>query len=163
MEDFIKRYDELYEDMATAKDPRKMMTFGDAEKWVFHMVAEKHPELAEKWITKLEAGKWNNYLSRAEAMEITSKLMNQDGSRGAHWNYDTFKAAVESLGGKMHDEPYYNCYALWATACMLWSDHQRSSSEFVPKDHEPKFFYTMAVETLKDADRPKFVREYFDV
>jgi hypothetical protein len=46
MEDLIRKYDELYDDMATAKDPRKMMAFGEAEKWVFHMMAEKHPELA---------------------------------------------------------------------------------------------------------------------
>ena len=162
MEDYIKRYDELYDDMAAAKDPRKMMTFGEAEKWVFHMVADKHPEIAEKWLTKLEAGKWLNYLSKSEAEAIVSRFIGQDGSRGPHWGYETFKAAVESLGGKMHDEPFYNCWALWVTACMLYSDHHRSTSEFVPKDQEPKFFYMMAVEKLKDPDRPKFIREYFE-
>lgn len=35
--------------------------------------------------------------------------------------------------------------------------------EFVPKDQEPKFFYSMALEKLKDVDRPRFVRDYFDV
>jgi hypothetical protein len=163
MSDIIRKYDELYDEMASSKDPRRMMAFGDAEKWVFHMLAEKHPELAEKWLTKLEAGKWNNYLSKSEAEEIVSKLINQDGSHGAHWDYETFKAAVESLGGKMADEPFYNCWALWAVANMLWSDHHKSASEFVPKDMMPKYFYGMAVEKLKDADRPKFVRHYFDV
>lgn len=57
MEELIGRYDELYNDMAMAKDPKKMVVFGDAEKWVFRMLAEKHPELAEKWLAKLEAGK----------------------------------------------------------------------------------------------------------
>lgn len=41
-------------------------------------------------------------------------------------------------------------------------DHHRSTMEFVPKEQEPRFFYTMAVEKLKDTDRPKFVREYFE-
>ena len=163
MEDYIKRYEELYAEMAMARDPKKMMTFGEAEKWVFHMVAEKHPELAEKWLSKLEAGNWNNYLSKSEAIEIATKFVNQDGTRGAHWSYDTFKSAVESLGGKMHDAPYYNCYALWITACMIYSDHQRSISEFVPKEQEPKVYYAMAVEQLKDIDRPKFIREYFEI
>lgn len=163
MEDLIKRYDELYEDMATAKDPKKMMIFGDAEKWMFHAIAEKHPELAEKWLAKLEAGKWNNYLSKAEVDAIVSKLVNQDGTRGPHWNYDTFKGAVESLSGKMYDEPYYNCYALFATANMLYSDHYKSASEYVPKEDMPKYFYMMALEKLKDMDRPKFARKYFDV
>lgn len=161
MEDIIKRYDELYEDMATARDPNKMMAFGDAEKWVFHTLAEIHPELAEKWLTKLEASKWYNYLSRCEAENIAAKLINQDGTKGAHWDYETFKNAVEPLGAKMKDEPFYNCYALWLTAQMLWSDHHKSASEFVPKDLEPRYFYNMAVEKLTDADRPKFIRPYY--
>jgi hypothetical protein len=163
MNDMIKRYHELYDDMAMAKDPKKMMVFGDAEKWVFDMVAEKHPELAEKWLAKLEAGQWNNYLSRGEAERIALSLVNQDGIKGPHWDYETFKAAVESLGGKMTDEPYYNCWALWATANMRYSDNAKSASEFVPKDMMPKYFYNVAVENLKDVDRPRFVRDYFDV
>ena len=161
MEDLIKRYDELYEDMATAKDPSKMMAFGDAEKWVFHALAEKHPELAEKWLAKLEASKWFNYLSKQEAESIAMRLQNQDGTKGAHWDYETFEAAIESLGVKKKEEPFYNCYALWAVMNMLYSDHHKSTSEFVPKDQEPRFFYNMAVEKLKDIDRPRFVRPYF--
>ena len=162
MEDYIKKYDELFEDMASSRDPKKMMVFGDAEKWVFHMVAKKHPDIAEKWISKLEAGKWNNYLSKSEAEDIVSRLVNQDGTRGPHWDYEPFRAAVESIGGKMSDMPFYNCYALWATANMRYSDNYRSASEFVPKDQMPRYFYNVAVETLKDIDRPKFVRDYFE-
>jgi hypothetical protein len=162
MEGLIERYEELYDDMALAKDPKKMVVFGEAERWIFHRVAEKHPELAEKWLSKIEAGSWNNYLSKGEAEQIVASLVNQDGTRGPHWDHDTFKAAVESLGGKLNDEPFYNCWALWAVANMLYSDHHKSASEFVPKDLEPKFFYQMAVEKLKDVDRPRFVREYFD-
>ena len=107
MEDLKRMYDELYDDMATAKDPKKMMVFGEAEKWMFHSLADKHPEIAEMWLTKLEAGKWHNYLSKSEAEQITSKMLNQDGTRGPHWSYETFKNAVESLGAKIKDEPYY--------------------------------------------------------
>lgn len=163
MEDLIKKYDELYDDMATAKDPRKMMAFGDAEKWMFHMLAKEHPDIAEKWLTKLEAAKWHNYLSKTEAEEIASKLVNQDGSRGPHWSHETFKAAVESLGAKTEEEPFYNCWALWIMANALWSDHHKSLMEFVPKEHEPKVYYLMAVEKLKDVDYPKFIRKYYDL
>lgn len=159
----MKKYDELYDEMASSKDPARMMAFGDAEKWVFKQLAVSHPELAEHWLVKLEASKWHNYLSEEEAEEIASKLVNQDGSRGAHWDYETFKGAVESLGGKMKEEPFYNCWALWVVSNMRYSDNYRSASEFVPKDQMPKFFYNVAVETLKDVDRPKFVRGYFGV
>lgn len=163
MDDLIKRYEDLYEDMATAKDPKKMMIFGDAEKWIFHEIAKAHSELAEKWLSKLEAGKWHNYLSKVEAEEIANKLVNQDGSRGPHWPYETFKGAVESLGAKMAEEPYYNCWALWIMANALWSDHHKSLSEFVPKEQEPKVYYSLAVEKLKDVDYPKFIRKYYDL
>ena len=162
MKDLIERYDELYDDMATAKDPKKMMIFGDAEKKMFHSLAHYHPEMAEAWLTKLEAGNWNNYLSKSEAEQIAGKLLNQDGTRGAHWPYETFKEAVESLGGKMVDKPFYNCWALWVTANMRYSDNYKSASEFVPKDMMPKYFYNVAVENLKDIDRPEFIREYFE-
>lgn len=163
MKELIEKYDELYDDMATAKDPRKMMAFGDAERWMFHMLAKEHPEIAEKWLTKLEAAKWHNYLSKTEAEEIAGKLVNQDGSRGPHWSHETFKAAVESLGAKMSDEPYYNCWALWVEANVLWSDIHRSLSKYIPKEQEPAAYYEMAVEKLKDIDRPRFIREYFDL
>lgn len=162
MEEYIKTYNELYDDMATSKDPKKMMVLGDAEKWMFHCLAKKHPELAEMWLTRLEAGKWNNYLSKREADEITSMLVNQDGTKGAHWSYETFKAAVESLGASMSDAPYYNCYALWVEANTIWSDHHKSLSKYIPKEQEPLAYYEMAVEKLKDIDRPKYIREYFE-
>jgi hypothetical protein len=149
--------------MATAKDPRKMMAFGDAEKWMFHMLAKEHPDIAEKWLTKLEAAKWHNYLSKTEAEEIAAKLVNQDGSRGPHWDYETFKGAVESLGGHIKEEPFYNCWALWIMANALWSDHHKALMEFVPKEQEPKVYYLMAVEKLKDVDYPKFIRKYYDL
>lgn len=163
MEELIKKYDELYDEMASSKDPRRMMAFGDTEKWMFHMLAETHPEVAEKWLSKLEASKWHNYLSKGEAMEIATRLVNQDGTHGPHWDYETFKNAVESIGGKMTDEPFYNCWALWITANMRYSDNYKSASEYVPKDQMPKFFYNVAVENLKDIDRPKFIRDYFKV
>jgi hypothetical protein len=140
-----------------------MMAFGDAEKWMFHMLAKEHPEIAEKWLTKLEAGKWHNYLSKTEAEEIAAKLVNQDGSRGPHWSHETFKAAVESLGAKTEEEPFYNCWALWIMANALWSDHHKALMEFVPKEQEPKVYYLMAVEKLKDVDYPKFIRKYYDL
>lgn len=163
MEGIRERYLELYEDMAKSGMPEKMKVFGEAEKWAFGKMLETSPKTAEQWVDKLEAMNWNNYLSKAEADEIVAKFINQDGSRGAHWSYDAFKNAVESLGGKMSEEPFYNCWALWVVANMLYSDHVQSVSLFVPKEDLPKVFYTMAVEKLKDRDRPRFVRHYFGV
>ena len=164
MEQMINKYHDMYEDMVASKDPKKMMVFGEVEKWAFKEMASTVPQKAQQWIDKLEAGLfWNNFLSRTEAEAIVASLVNQDGVRGAHWSYDVFRSAVTSLGGKMSDEPYYNCYALWTVANMLYSDHAKSASEYVRKEDMPKYFYSMAVEKLKDRDRIHFVRDYFKV
>ena len=164
MDEIIKKYDELYDEMASSKDPRRMMAFGDAEKWIFHHIAEAHPELAEKWVTRLEASKWHNYLSEEEAEEIVEALEERDGNtvvKRHEWDYDTFKSAVESLGGAIKDAPYYNCYALWAVMNMLYSDHKDTVAAFIQPHMRVKYYYQTAIDKLKDVDRPRYVREYF--
>ena len=159
----MQRYEELYAKMATSTDIVKMQVFGEAEKWAFGKMSERDPALAQVWLDKLEPVMWNNYLSKAEAEAIVSKFINADGTMGAHWSYDTMRSAVESLGAMMSEEPFYNCWALWATMNMLYSDHAKSVNDFVPKEEQVKFYYAQAIEKLKDADRPHFVREYFEI
>ena len=171
MNEILERYEELYEDMATSSNKDKMLAFGEAEKWGFKRLNELSPKDAQCWLDKLEAMHWKNFLSKQEAEEIASKLINQNGRIGAHWNYETFKAAVEGLGGKVADKPFYNCYALWVTANMIYSDHANSvaedmgypNPEAVPGEKMALSMYRKAVEKLKDIDRPKFIREYFEV
>ena len=171
MEGIKERYLELYDEMAKSGIPDKMKVFGEAAKWAFCRTLELSPKTAEQWVGKLEAMHWNNYLSKAEADEIVAKFINQDNSRGAHWGYEVFKSAVESLGGKTYEAPFYNCYVLWVTANMLYSDHAQSVAEDmghntpsqVPNDKMALSMYKKAVEKLKDKDRPRFVRDYFNV
>ena len=147
--------------MATSGNKDKMLAFGDAERWAFKKMHDMSPKDAQCWLDKLESMNWNNYLSKQEAEEATNKLVNQNGAKGPHWGFETFKNAVESTGGIMSEKPYYNCYALWATANMLYSDHYDSAKKYVPESDMPKYFYASALEKLKDVDRQKFVRWYF--
>lgn len=166
MEDLIKKYDELYEDMAKAKDPRKMMVFGDAEKWMFHSLAEKHPEIAEKWLERLEVGRWNNYLTEDEAEDIVESLEERQGDMVIHrheWDYNVLKNAVESMGGNLSEAPFFNCWALWATMNMLYSDHAGTVNMFIQPNMRVKFYYHLALDKLKDVDRPHFIRKYFSL
>lgn len=165
----IERYEELYLKMVTSKDPKNMKIFGESEKWVFAEVAKAHPELAASWLSHLEAVCWDNYLSDKEAMNIGKRLTNQDGTKGFHWNHDVFTKAVDSLGGKVEDKPYYNSYALCVTANMIYSDHAKSIAEDMgfkdPKEVSNEKMalscYKKAVEKLKDVDAGFRVRKYF--
>lgn len=163
MNEMIKDFDELYEDIVSSNDTERMEDLGGAYKWLFGMVAERQPEIAEKVISMLESSKWNNYVSKIEAKDIVAKLKNQNGTTGPHWDYDTMKGAVEGLGKPLEEFPFYNTCSLWVTMNMLYSDHANSAGMYVPKEDFPKFFYMMALEKLKDPDKPKFIRKYFNI
>lgn len=168
-EELIEQYDELYHKMKASRDVNNMMIFGKAEKWVFHEVAGAHPELAEKWLSHLQSVIWHNYLSEGEAKNIAKRITNQDGSKGFHWDYPTFTSAVKSLGGIVENKPFYNSYALWVVANMVFSDHAKSVSEDmgfktpseVPNEKMALSMYKKAVEYLEDPDRGFNVRDYF--
>lgn len=168
-EEMIDRYHDLYEKMVASKDPKNMKIFGETEKYMFKAVAAAHPDLAENWLSHLEAVCWDNYLSEHEAMNIGKRIVNQDGMKGFHWSYDTFEKTVESLGGVCEDKPHYNSYALWVTANMIYSDHARSIAEDmghklpadVPNEKMAFSCYRKAIENLKDVDSEFHVRRYF--
>ncbi len=168
-EELINRYEELLKEMVESKDQNKMNVFLDAEKWVFKDMASKNPELADSWLSHLEASNWKNYLSEREMLNISKRTANQDGSKGFHWNFETLKKAIVELGEKMEEYPYYNQYALATVMNIVYSDHAYSIAldlDFkTPKDTPNGTMamscYRKAVEKLKDIDNPYFVRKYF--
>lgn len=169
-EELIDKYDCLYDKMKHSKDVNHMKVFGKSEKYMFHELAKVHPDMAEKWVSHLEAGmEWHNYLSQNEAMNIGKRITNQDGTKGFHWNHDVFTGAVKSLGGVVEHKPYYNSYALCVTANVIYSDHAKSIAEDlgfksvaeVPNERMALSCYKKAVEMLEDVDEGFKVRDYF--
>lgn len=168
-EQLIERYDELYDKMKHSQDVKNMKIFGKAEKYMFHELAGAHPDMAERWLSHLEAVCWMNYLSQGEAMNIGKRIENQDGTNGFHWNHEVFTNAVKSLGGVVENKPYYNSYALCVTANMIYSDHAKSIAEDmgcksaaeVPNEKMALSCYKKAVECLEDKDEGFKVRDYF--
>ena len=168
-EQLIARYNELYEKMKSSRNVKYMQIFGEAEKYMFGELAGTHQEVAERWLSHLEPVCWHNYLSDKEALNIGRTIENQDGSKGFHWDYNVFTNAVKQLGGIIEEKPYYNSYALWATANMIYSDHARSIAEdmgyenpmSVPNEKMALSCYKKALEKLKDVDNEDFVRDYF--
>ena len=165
----IERYDELYGVMKSSRDVEKMKIFGEAEKEMFRQLAASNHTMAEIWLTKLEAVCWDNYLTEKEARNIGRHIVNQDGTKEFHWPYDVFTKAVTQLGGTVEEKPYYNSYALWVTANMIYSDHARSVAEDmgykspmeVPNERMALSMYKKAVEKLKDPDKGFHIRKYF--
>ena len=168
-EELIDRYESLYRKAVSSKDVKRMKALGESERWAFSEMARVHPDMAEAWLSQLEGMEWDNYLSEKEAMNIGKRITNQDGSKGFHWNRETFNKAVESLGGKLDEKPSYNGLALLVTANMIYSDHAKSIAEDMgyktaqeaPNEKMALSCYKKAVELLKDPDKGFDIRRYF--
>lgn len=168
-DEMIDRYHHLYDKMKENKDPKNMKIFGEAEKWVFKQVVALHPDIAENWLSHLEAICLDNYLSETEGNNISKRTVNQDGSKGFHWTHDAFMKLVNGFDGECNKEPQYNCCALWVTANNIYSDHAKSIAEDmgykslseVPDERIARSFYNKAIERLTDADGGYNIRKYF--
>lgn len=158
---YQEKYDELYAIMANSGDPAKMHIFGEAEKWAFEQMNRTNPDMAKKWLDRIEAVKWDNYLCEASAMAIVSKFVNQDGTQGAKWNYQQVMDAVRAAGGNESEQPYYNSWALFVVMNWIASNSWKTLSKLTTEDKMPGVIYSLALDYLKDPDEPHFIQRYW--
>lgn len=158
---YQEKYDELYAIMANSGDPAKMHIFGEAEKWAFEQMNRTNPDMAKKWLDRIEAVKWDNYLCEASAMAIVSKFRNQDGTQGAKWNYQQVMDAVRAAGGNESEQPYYNSWALFVVMNWIASNSWKTLSTLTTEDKMPGVVYALALDYLKDPDEPHFIQRYW--
>ena len=168
-EQMMNEYEMYSHKIIKSKDQKHMEVLGEVCEWLFKQATVKMPDVAESALSHLAATDWVNYLSEAEAKNIGMRLINQDGTKGFHWNHDVFTKAVESLGGVVEEKPFYNSYSLCVTANMIYSDHAKSIAEDmgykdpkeVPNEKMALSCYRKAVEMLKDIDGGFQIRKYF--
>lgn len=158
---YQEKYDELYAIMANSGDPAKMHIFGEAEKWAFEQMNRTNPDMAKKWLDRIEAVKWDNYLCEASAMAIVSKFVNQDGTMGAKWNYQQVMDAVRAAGGNESEQPYYNSWALFVVMNWIASNSWKTLSTLTTEDKMPGVVYLLALDYLKDPDEQHFIQRYW--
>lgn len=168
-EQMMDEYEMYSQKIVKSKDVKHMEMLADVCECLFSQAATKMPDVAESALSHLAATEWDNYLSETEAKNISIRTVNQDGTKGFHWNHDVFTKAVESLGGKVEEKPYYNSYALCVTANNIYADHAKSIAEDmgykspseVPNEKMALSCYRKACELLKDIDGGFQVRKYF--
>ena len=155
-QEIIEKYQSLKEYMIESRDPDNMMLFGDVMDNLIERLAKNDTAFAEREVEKLEAMKWEQYLTKSEAEDIITHM-----DPPAPWNYATWSQALENANLDREDDGVYNEYALWVVMNGIMSDHKESLTEFIPSDQLLKFVYTQAVETLTDKDGKFDVREYY--
>lgn len=106
--------------------------------------------------------RFQNYLSEEEFEEITSKFVNFDGSRGAHWDdADAAFRALSSLDIEYEKTGEYNKWAFLAVLNMIWSDEWGVLRNYATSEQEVRVCAELAASRLEDRDHVFSVRRYF--
>ena len=142
-QEMTDKYLGLYEYMAQSKKPENMMAFGKVMTAMMDDMIHNSPSKAEEYINRLEAIKWNNYLTPKEAEQMVAEM-----NPAAPWSREQWKQAMEQHGYPLEKWPCYNRCALWATMNMLMSDSSQSMAKYVENGNLFKLVYDLAVDKL---------------
>lgn len=153
-----EKYYSAYEYMKNSKDTKNMMVFGRVMTTMVNDMIDSNPSKAEEYICKLEAIKWENYLTEREAEAIVLKMNPQ-----RPWTRDQWRVTMEQHGYVLEEEPYYNRCALYVTMSMIYSDDIESLKHFTNGIDMFEFIHALALNRLKDKDKVFDVRKYFGV
>ncbi len=156
-------HEKMYYQLVESGKPEKMQLLGSVFLWLMDRTRQSNPSIYNEAVEKMNAANWCNYLTEKEASCIVAGLEHQDGSKGAKWSLTQVLNAVEKIGGAVECAPYYNQYALYVAINMIYSDFAKTLAEYIDADKMFEVVYRLAVAKLKDADRPRFIRKYFDV
>ncbi len=130
---------------------------------LYNMDTRKSVEFMECFEGNLE---YNNYVSKDEALRITSSFVNYNGTKGAYFGSpEEMINIIEDMDKEVDLPPYYNEYALYVTMNMYASDQGHVIRKWVGDD-KSKFIeacFDLASNQLKDVDRPAWIHEYFKV
>jgi len=158
------RYTGLYDYMAASRDPENMKLFGRVMTEIMGWLIANKPDVAEEMIDKLEAIKWQQYLTPKEAQAIVDKMQ-----PAAPWSREVWNKAMQSLGIPTEEAPCYNTCALWCEMNKQYSDHAQTLADKVwkqplssiPVEDLVPAIHAFALDVLKDKDGVYNIRAYF--
>lgn len=153
-----EKYLAQYEYMANSRDTKNMKVFGRVMTTMIEDMIQNSPSKAEEYINKLEAVKWKNYLTTAEADKIVTQMEPK-----APWSSEQWRQSMERQGLPMEEWPIYNKCALYTTMNMIMSDSSETLENFVQGDKMFKVVHELALDKLKDKDGKFEIRRYFEV
>lgn len=165
MENLKQRYTDAYDFMARSSDTDNMMLFGKVLTEMMDWMIVNKPVYAMELIEKLESVRWKNYLTQKEADAIVEKMEPQPSISKNEW-----VRMMSKMEFDLFEEPYYNCWALYATMMMKDSDCRTSIAKLMgkaPGEIAPEEMieatHLLAIDVLKDKDGRFDVRKYFEV
>lgn len=158
-EEIMKKYDHLYEKMATSNNIENMKLFGKVGREAMVQLAKHAPEKAQELVEELCAINWDNYLTEREAEKIVSNMVPQ-----RPWPKEQWRVVMEQHGYKLEEEPYYNKCALYVTMSMIYSDSHDTIERYMNPDADAfEIIHSLAIDKLKDKDGVFSIRSYFSL
>lgn len=91
-------------------------------------------------------------LSKSDMHEWKRRMINADGSKGAHYEMQQIMSAAEKLGIKFHE---YDEKEFCITVNMMYSDYCAVVNKHIPHEKALMFYAEMAKAYLEDEDGPE--------
>lgn len=133
-------YKEIVEKLSDKATKADMEELTDITDKFIEEVRKSHPEDVNKLLMKIDL-MLNPMFSRETAEYAVSKMKNEDGTEGGHWDYDTTTSVMKSKGYDFNPCDWY--YVL----NMVYSD-------YYSKDKPDDYYIDLAYDFLKDKDAP---------
>lgn len=135
----MAKYTEIVKKLAENATKADMETLTELTGNFLEKIREKEPEV-DKLITKIDL-MLNPDFTKETAEYAVSKMKNEDGTEGGHWDYDTTTSVLKSKGYDFNPCDWY--YVL----NMVYSD-------YFAKDQPDEYYFKLAYDFLKDKDAP---------
>lgn len=132
-------YKDIVKKLSDTASKADMEKLTDLTSEFLESIKEKVPEV-EKLIMKIDL-MLNPMFTRETAEYAVSKMKNEDGTEGGHWDYDTTTSVLKSKGYDFNPCDWY--YVL----NMVYSD-------YFAKDQPDDYYFKLAYDFLKDKDAP---------
>lgn len=148
-------FNELIDKLSEVDRPTREAMFC-AMKKIYKIAMERNPQEVSRII---DAMLINNYLDYEEAKKIISSIKDSDGKNGGKWSVEDIERFLKTKELPTEELPYYNSYALAVAMNRISSDYGGELKELT--DDYALICYNLALCDLKDADRPRWIRNYF--
>ena len=166
MENLNEKYTMLYDHIVATKEPKHFKLFCEVSNAVMRDLIKTQPAVAEKYIEKLCAIKWQQYLTKSEATAILEKM-----NPAPHWDFERWSAEIEHYALESERENVFNRYALFVEMNAKYSDEaevlaNKAFGKPIAEVPEQPFFaliHALAVAALTDKDGVYQIRTYFAV
>lgn len=135
----MAKYTEIVKKLAENATKADMETLTELTGDFLEKIRAKEPEV-DKLITKIDL-MLNPDFTKETAEYAVSKMKNEDGTEGGHWDYDTTTSVLKSKGYDFNPCDWY--YVL----NMVYSD-------YFAKDQPDDYYFKLAYDFLKDKDAP---------